>query len=240
MSDLAARPREIATDASLASMAFASGSSDVIAFLVLGTVFTSAMTGNTALLGVSISKESLLAASPPAAALLGFVLGVVIATAVFDPDRVAARPRSGLRSLFLLEIACLAGFAVVWHLVGDRSRGLGGHGLIVLAAIGMGVQGVAARNLRAPGITTIVFTNTLLTFVTSLTAMALRRPGSRELRGATARQVGVFVAYLMGATIAGAFVWGELPMLPWLPVAAALVAFACCELARTSRDDAHL
>jgi uncharacterized membrane protein YoaK (UPF0700 family) len=50
-------------------LAAASGSADVITFLTLGHVFGSAMTGNTALLGIAVAGGQLLTASLPATAL---------------------------------------------------------------------------------------------------------------------------------------------------------------------------
>jgi uncharacterized membrane protein YoaK (UPF0700 family) len=44
----------------LASLSFASGCTDVLTFLKLGNVFTSAMTGNTALLAIELGREILL------------------------------------------------------------------------------------------------------------------------------------------------------------------------------------
>lgn len=50
------RERIAIIDLALTALALASGVTDVAAFLTLGDVFTSAMTGNTALLGVALSQ----------------------------------------------------------------------------------------------------------------------------------------------------------------------------------------
>jgi uncharacterized membrane protein YoaK (UPF0700 family) len=51
-------------DVGLALLGFASGSMDALAFFNLGEVFPSAMTGNTALLGLALGQGHLIAASP--------------------------------------------------------------------------------------------------------------------------------------------------------------------------------
>ena len=219
------RSKELGTDFSLSGLAFASGCSDVIAFLVLDRVFTSGMTGNIALVGIAIGQQDPFAALKPAVALLGFVVGAMIATTVSDPDVVSARPRNGLLYLFVIEIACLGAFAFIWHFGSHPFRPVEHYGLIVLAATGMGIQGVVARHIRSPGIMTIVFTSTLLSVVTSLTAMLLKRSGGAALRLNTLRQSGVFLAYLSGAITAGALVWGGIPVAHWLPVSAVVLAF---------------
>ena len=54
----------------LASLSFASGCTDVLTFLKLGNVFTSAMTGNTALLAIEIGRSDMAGASRALMALL--------------------------------------------------------------------------------------------------------------------------------------------------------------------------
>src|SRR5262245_28250684 len=114
-------------DLGLALMALASGSTDVMAFLTLGDIFTSAMTGNVAFLAIAIGQGQLHSALLTSLALLGFIGGVVVATALYAPRKPSVR--AVLRPLFALEIACLAGFAGAWYVV-DRS--LSGLGLYLL------------------------------------------------------------------------------------------------------------
>jgi uncharacterized membrane protein YoaK (UPF0700 family) len=52
-------------DVGLALLGFASGSMDALAFFDLGEVFPSAMTGNTALLGLALGQGNVIAASRP-------------------------------------------------------------------------------------------------------------------------------------------------------------------------------
>src|SRR4051812_33987157 len=59
----------------LALMSFASGCADVLSYRELGQVFTSAMTGNIALLGLDLGQGNLPATSRNIAAFAGFLTG---------------------------------------------------------------------------------------------------------------------------------------------------------------------
>jgi len=173
------RERIAIIDLALTALALASGVTDVAAFLTLGDVFTSAMTGNTALLGIALSQGRILSATHSVSALLGFALGACLATAICvsnAPNKVDDLSR--IRPLLLVEISCLAVFAALLTLVGRPVEGGLLYGLILLSAIGMGVQGVATRQINSPGMNTIVFTSTLLSIVISLTGALMRRSGS--------------------------------------------------------------
>src|SRR5215475_13863369 len=62
----------------LTALAMASGVTDVASFVTLGNVFTSAMTGNAALLGIALSQGRTLLALHSFAALVGFTAGVLL------------------------------------------------------------------------------------------------------------------------------------------------------------------
>src|SRR4051812_44125572 len=128
-------------DLGLALLALASGATDVMAFLDLGNTFTSAMTGNTALLAIALGQGRLISALLSLLALIGFVLGVAVATTIYNPGR--GSPRRVLRPLLILEITCLAAFAVAWQFVDRSAETLGLDVLILLSATAMGIQAVA-------------------------------------------------------------------------------------------------
>jgi len=221
------------TDFGLALLAFASGSSDVMALLLLGNIFTSAMTGNMALLAIAVGQGRFVSALLSLLALVGFVFGVALATAVYDPRMGDAR--RVLRPLFTLEITCLAAFAAAWSFVDRSVESLGLDLLIVLSATAMGIQGVIARHVNAPGINTIVFTSTLVSIVMSV-AGALTRPALHPpVRISTARQVGIFVAYGLGGLCAAFVAWHAVDLIQWIPLLAVIGAIGCCELAGRER-----
>lgn len=195
----------------LVLLGFASGSADVIAFLLLGHVFASAMTGNTALLGIALSDGNLVAASQPLTALFGFAAGVALAAFIGNRD---------VRTLVGFEITCLALFAMLWQL-GPHSAGEPAqYVLILLCSVAMGVQGIVARRIEAPGVNTIVFTTTLVTIVSSLVEIVTRRAVDPALGSKTRLQVAAFAAYGAGAILAGLLHWTDFALLAWLPMAA--------------------
>src|ERR1700740_1014542 len=79
-------PKEHAdfADVGLALLGFASGSMDALAFFNLGQVFPSAMTGNTALLGLALGQGDVIAALRPLIAFAGFLAGAAAAAASVD------------------------------------------------------------------------------------------------------------------------------------------------------------
>ena len=232
MPDIAARRQRIeVTDLGLALLALATGSADVTAFLTLGNVFTSAMTGNAALLIIALSQARMLAAFHSLVALFGFICGAALATTICDPAGTNMSPLPALRTLFILEVACLVGFAVSCNCAGHPANGLVVYGLILLSAVAMGIQGVAARHINAPGINTIVFTSTLVSIVTSVTRHFVSRSESPTAQFATGRQIAIFLAYGTGAALAGFLVLRHFQLFPWIPVAAVVLALGCYRVA---------
>jgi uncharacterized membrane protein YoaK (UPF0700 family) len=219
-------------DVALTALALGSGVTDVTSFLTLGDVFTSAMTGNAALLGIALSQGRILSAMHSFSALLGFTLGASVAAPMYLRRRPNRPGRVGvIRPLLLTEILCLGVFAATLTFVGPPAEGIALYALILLSAIGMGVQGVAARHINSPGINTIVFTSTLISIVISLTGTLTRRSGSDKVHYDTKRQIGMFLAYGFGALLAGILAGPALPVLAWIPMVAILTALACCEAA---------
>jgi uncharacterized membrane protein YoaK (UPF0700 family) len=215
-------------DLGLALLALASGSSDAVSFLTFGNVFTSAMTGNMALLSIAASRGHLSDAFLGLSALTGFVVGAATAAAVSEYRGRVGLARE-LRPLFALEVGYLACFALVWTIAHYPPEGTPVFALIVLSAAAMGIQSVAARRINAPGINTIVFTTTLVTIIISTTSAVVRH--AHPVVGfATLRQIGIFFTYAIGVIIAGVLRRHELAWVAFVPLVSVVGAFACCEL----------
>jgi uncharacterized membrane protein YoaK (UPF0700 family) len=219
-----ARPVEERIDNSdfgLALLGFASGSMDALAFLNLRQVFPSAMTGNTALLGLALGQGNLVAASRPLVAFAGFLTAASAAAAGVDLWLDGCPVSRAVRWLLAVEACLLAMFAVAWQFSDRPISGVGLYGLIVLASSAMGIQSLAARLVDRPGITTVVFTSTLTAIATAVTAALLRRP--HRLTFATKRQIGMFLIYGAGAIVAGLLASEEaaIAFLPFVAVIAA-------------------
>jgi uncharacterized membrane protein YoaK (UPF0700 family) len=203
----------------LVLLSFAAGTMDAIAFLALGDVFTSAMSGNTILLGLALGQGQLTAASRSLAAFAGYVVGVAGAAVTLKP------PRLGIRRTLELELLLLAVFAGWWSFRGGATPPSNPYGLIILSALAMGLQGGIGRAIGATGIPTIVVTSTLTAIVGSLAERALAR--QKPLASPVARQqIAAFLAYLVGAVLSGIAVCsGWLVVAPFLPLAAVLLVW---------------
>jgi uncharacterized membrane protein YoaK (UPF0700 family) len=210
-------------DVGLAALAMASGVTDVTTFLSLGDVFTSAMTGNTALLGIALSQGRIVSAAHSLSALLGFALGALLAAAINLRQREnGVGALDVLRWLLLIEICCLGAFAAILTWTGPPPETAILYALILLSAIGMGLQGVAARQINSPGINTIVFTSTLISIVVSQRS---------NVHPDTKRQIGMFLAYAFGAIVAGILAGLALSLLAWIPMLAVIAGLGCCSAA---------
>lgn len=209
----------------LALMSVGAGCMDVLSYRALGRVFTSAMTGNAALLGLGLGQGDLPATSRNVAALAGFLIGLAAGAAVLRGHRggsgwSGAMTRALLLAL-LLEEALLVAFAVAWHLgAGPSSDGLL-YGLIALSAVAMGVQSAVAHRVGVAGVTTTYITGTL----TSIVVGAVGRgppPASVERPPRRVRWVPAFafLAYVMGAALTGLLLLHPGPMLASAPAVA--------------------
>jgi uncharacterized membrane protein YoaK (UPF0700 family) len=212
-------------DVGLALLGFASGSMDALAFFNLGEVLPSAMTGNTALLGLALGQGHVIAASRPFVAFVGFLTGAAAAAASVDLWLHKLPVPRAVCWLLALEACLLATFALAWQFIDQPIAGVGLYGLIVVASSGMGIQSVAARLVGRSGITTVVFTSTLTSIVTSATEAMLRPP--RRLPFATKRQIGMFLIYGVGAALCGLLAshGASIAFLPFVAVVGAAAFF---------------
>jgi len=233
----------VLTELVLAALAFCSGTMDVASFLTLGNVFTSAMTGNTALLGIALSQGNFLSAAHTLSALIGFIIGAALAAVIglrLAPSpilpRLPGRLRKGgnrdlIRALLATEILCLVTVGVMLTIIGAPADSAAVFWLILVSAVGMGIQGVTARHIHSSGINTIVFTSTLISIVISLGELLTRHSSTAALSSDAKRQIGIFLAYGFGAVLAGLLIGLVWPIVAWIPAVAVLIALGCCEAA---------
>jgi len=143
-------------------LAVVAGSVDSLAFLTLGEVFASVMTGNLVLLGIGLVRaEAQIVAT--AIALGGYVVGVLAAS------QLAWRARPvRVRTAARLEGLLVAGLVIGWRLTdGPPDAANARDLLLVLAAATMGVQSVLSSRLPG-GPSTTYFTSTLTGVVADL------------------------------------------------------------------------
>jgi uncharacterized membrane protein YoaK (UPF0700 family) len=215
MSNTANRVGLDTNDVSLSFLSFASGSTDVLSFVALTGVFTSAMTGNTALLGLALGQAQLATASRTFDALVGFLCGVAAGTLL---QRQGVHRRE-LAAELAVEALCLGLFAIIWGVARQPVPAGAIYLSIFLMATGMGIQSVVARIFNLPGIPTVVFTSTLTSIAMALTLDVISR---RSISLETTRQVVVFFSYFFGALLAGALLSRHVGIVFLLPFAAVL------------------
>lgn len=121
------------------SLALASGAMDAFTFLALGRVFTSNMTGNLVLLGVSAGHGRFSEALGSLVALTAFICGLV-ATFRFTASTTGWTPRT--RLALGAELGLLIALAVAWALSGPRPP------VIATAALAMGIQSAVTHRLH--------------------------------------------------------------------------------------------
>jgi uncharacterized membrane protein YoaK (UPF0700 family) len=214
-------------DMALALLSMAAGTMDSLSFLKLANVFTSAMSGNTILFGLALGQGRIPAASHSVAAFCGYVLGVT--AAAWPLSRATGKIGISRATEWVLagEAVFLGAFAVVWLAYGGPSSVTLLYALILLSAVGMGLQGATARHLNVTGISTVVFTSTLTNFISALAA-AVFRPRHHNITMQTWRQMLMFGIYLVSAVLTGlaasSMLW-VMVCLPFALVAAALVIY---------------
>ena len=203
-------------DGLLFALTVSSGAVDVISFLALGKVFTAAMSGNFALLGIGIAGN---AGAPSVisvlASMAGFVVGNYVAARIATPypgeqPRVVVWPRRATRALGVVLLLHLC-FVVIWLATGGRPDVNATRALLVVWALAMGMQSAAVRSLDVAGVYTTAVTATLIYFMGDLA----NRPVSGDEKR---RLFGVLASVAIGAT-AGGF------LLIYAPIYAPLLPF---------------
>jgi len=186
-------------------LTFVTGCVDATGFLALGGAFSSIMTGNMVLLGLSAAHTEAALAINSGSAIISYVVGVLlgahIAGAAVPSDPVW--PRQVTRALTAESVVLLI-FLLVWQVtLGHRSPDAA-LGLLMIAAAALGIQSSAIQRFGVSGLSSTYLTGTLTTLIGALAARSPRRTLLPN-------------AQLLTALIAGAGV-GALVVehLPWL------------------------
>ena len=199
-----ARSRVAFVGSELALLSFGSACMDILSYRELGAVFTSAMTGNTALLGLELGEGNLLAISRNISALAGFLLGLLWGAAMLRHEQGKSGWSAAITWTLAVEFLLLVAFAALWVLGGGPDAEPTRYGLIGVSGLAMGIQSAAAHTIGVPGITTTYFTGTITNIIVGAVARTSTRreppkPGARKLRW----PVGAFFAYVAGAAVTG-------------------------------------
>ncbi len=205
-------------------LCFASGATDALSYLTLGQIFTSAMTGCAALFFVMVLGGHLHAATRAAAALVSYMLGCALGAALQPSKPGDAKSPFTLRRMLMAESLLLGAYCIVSTLGAHPAAGGLRYGLIVISATAMGVQSIIARDLQAPGITTVVLNVTMTSVAVAIIRLLLGRDS--HFRWANWLQIFALLGYAVGALLTVLGVYHHLNAIGLLPFGAALAVLS--------------
>jgi uncharacterized membrane protein YoaK (UPF0700 family) len=199
---------------------------DAVSILSLGRVFVANMTGNVVFVGFALAGASGFSLAASLSALGGFLAGAAVGGVVVDRlgshrGRLVAAVASG-------ELVLLLAALIVAAMAGTPIGGGTTDGIAAVAALAMGAQNAAVRELRVFDLTTTVLTMTL----TGIAADLRERD-----RFAIVRRLLAVAAMLAGA-VAGALLVLDVSNVAALGLAAALVAIVVLGAIAGSRSPA--
>jgi uncharacterized membrane protein YoaK (UPF0700 family) len=203
------------TTAVLVLTAFTAGLIDVLSFAKLGGIFTSAMTGNLALLGFYAATGAVHSAVKSLSALVGFIVGC--AAGMMQSRR--ATDRSAVRRILGREALIIVVCAICSMMSSLSARSDFIQAEILLLAFAMGLQSIVGARLKQ---TNVVFTTTLIKIVSA----AIGSTRGQSSAGERQRDTAVVVAYLIGALTAGVTIATHFTaalMIPVLAIGAAYI-----------------
>ncbi|MFJ6793282.1 YoaK family protein [Streptomyces sp. NPDC091268] len=163
-------------------LTFVSGLVDAVGFLGLDHVFVANMTGNVVFLGFALAGDRELSVAASLLALAAFAVGAA----------VAGRLRRGASAARMFEPLVAAQAILVAGALALAAGGAGRLAVVVLLALGMGLQNAVVHRVGVPDLTTTVLTRTL-------TALAADPWGP-----AAVRRIVSVAALLLGALAGGA------------------------------------
>jgi uncharacterized membrane protein YoaK (UPF0700 family) len=151
------------------ALAVVSGATDAIGLLALGGAFTSVMTGNLVIMGVSASSGDGALAIASGGAIVAFcagaALGARLAGSPAAGDRIWPRPVTvGLG----VELVLVAGYAAGWWITGGHPGATTSLALLFTMAAALGIQSSTVQRFGVSGMSTTYLTGTLTTVVMRL------------------------------------------------------------------------
>jgi uncharacterized membrane protein YoaK (UPF0700 family) len=215
-------------------LAGVAGYVDAVGYLAFERIFVANMTGNSVLLGIAAVEGHTDATLRSVLALAGFIIGATIGTTLTDARQAEGLWPSLVTATVAIESVVLVAVAIAWAVLPHGSEATLGT-FVVGTAIAMGLQSAAARKLAVPGVSTVVLTSTLTSFVArAVTHVRHRRwtdPAPPDPTRGPAILLGVWGAYVVGA---GLGTWVTHVNLPFVIVPpAALVSVVALAALRT-------
>jgi uncharacterized membrane protein YoaK (UPF0700 family) len=150
-------------------LAAASGATDAIGYLTMGHVFTSAMTGNLVLLGISLAHRNGQRVGRVLVSLACFMVGTALGA------RIARSPEpddpvwpSAITRALAIEAVIFVAYAAWWWTMGHHHGVVAKATLLGLGAIALGIQSASMQRF-GPGLNTTFLSGSLTILVGWLT-----------------------------------------------------------------------
>jgi uncharacterized membrane protein YoaK (UPF0700 family) len=164
-----ARPATRLRQSLVVTLGVVSGATDAIGLVGLGGAFTSVMTGNLVILGVSASSGDGARALSSGLAILAFCAGAALGA------RLAGNPEPGdpiwpraVTRALTVELVFFAAYAIGWWVTGGSPNPGVGLALLLATAVALGVQSSTVQRFGVSGMSTTYLTGTLTTVVIRL------------------------------------------------------------------------
>ena len=150
-------------------LAVVSGATDAIGLLALGGAFTSVMTGNLVIIGVSASTADGALAIAAGGAIVAFCAGAAIgarlAGSPLAGDRIWPRP---VTVALTVELGLMTAYAVGWWVTGGQPGTATSLALLFAMSAALGIQSSTVQRFGVSGMSTTYLTGTLTTVVIRL------------------------------------------------------------------------
>jgi uncharacterized membrane protein YoaK (UPF0700 family) len=181
-------------DVVIVALTVLTGATDAMAFVKLGGVFTSVMTGNMVLIGVAVGRGSLGALISTLVAFLAYIVGSLVG------GRVAGGPQDDdplwppeMTRAFVLEFILMVVFATMWWATLGHTTELETRTMLGVCAGALGLQSSTILRLGVSGLSTTYLTGTLTTVVHAISS-------EHTLKG-KGRAVAILTALIVGAAL---------------------------------------
>jgi uncharacterized membrane protein YoaK (UPF0700 family) len=206
-------------------LAAISGWLDGLTFVVLGTVFVSAVTGDLVQLGISVADSEWSGLLVLVAALAAFMAGTVLAVLLTRRAGGRAWPGPVHRPL-LVHAAVLIVLGAIWTAIGDPQPRSGEAVLVAaVAALAAGVQGGVFLGLGIRGANAVTVTVVMMLLVAGLTERASGVAGPRSDLPLSELAL-IVAAYCASGLIVALALTGDAGLLAWVPAVLGLAVLA--------------
>jgi uncharacterized membrane protein YoaK (UPF0700 family) len=213
----------------VACLALNAGATDAIGFVALGGAFTSVMTGNLVLFGLSAPQGNEALAARVGAAIVLFVAGCAVGASIAGAaDKADGLWPAGVTRGLAVEAVIVVVNAALWWLNGGHPAGAIQLVMLGLNALALGIQSSSVQRFGVPGLSTTYLTGTLTSLVAHLTH---RRPARKMALSAL-----ILVSFVVGAVASGLLIAHAPAIVPLVPlVSLGLVLSASVPVSRADQ-----